>query len=469
MSLLPDAELQQLEITDLTLQGRSIARYMQRVLFLDQGLPGEVVDARVTKVKKNVAEGVVTAFHRYSPDRQSPWCPDFGRCGGCMWQHFAPNATLEWKRRHVEETLARIGKIRGIPVHAVTPSPAGRAYRNKMAFAFGPDEQGAHILLGLRKFHSRDIVEVAACGILPARALALVERVRAFLHEYAKSEEAVRTLGAYLRFLVLHMPDHAQEGEQLLVECITGAAHSRTSTTEAGSFANAEFVSALGDYLCRGDTPTVTGFIHSERKDSADVAQGEKKLSHRGKTWFSESFDGLVLERIPYSSFVQTNTGAATALYKSVRQEARLTGSEVVWDMYSGVGGIALFLAGEAREVHGFEANKDAVSAARRNAHALGFEHCSFHAGRIGKNSPARASAPDIVVVDPPRAGLDREALDMLLSSPARTLLYVSCDAGTLARDASLLAHSWVPVSCRPVDMFPFTPHVESLMTFHRK
>ncbi|MDL2267496.1 class I SAM-dependent RNA methyltransferase [Desulfovibrio sp. OttesenSCG-928-G15] len=481
MPLESGTELHDLTITDLTVQGQSIARHDGRVLFLDQGLPGEVVDARVIDIRKKTVFCEVTHITQYSPNRVSPWCPHFGDCGACMWQHCTLKAQREWKHRHVTQTLARIGKVTDIVVHPVAASPLSRAYRNKMAFAFGAssDEEGCAIGLRLHRGHA--LVEVTQCGIIPEAANQVVGFVRNWLNaddgdsETASPAAGSGSLAGYLRFLVVRVPDYAPEGKRAVhVECITGTNHralfGKTQDDAAaggrkGGTTNRDKVMELANLLC-SKHKLADGFVHSERKSTADVAQGERVIATFEKPFAKEAFDGCVLSCVPHDAFLQTNTSVATLLYRRVAEEAGLGGTEVLWDLYCGVGSIALYLAGQTKEAHGFEVNPNAVKAARKNAAALGMSNCHFHTGALGKTSLSGIAAPDCIVLDPPRAGLDEGVAEMLLSLPARKLLYVSCDAATLARDCTRLASRWTPTACYPFDMFPNTPHVETLTVF---
>lgn len=482
MPLQPGTELHNLTITDLTVQGQSIARHEGQVFFLDQGLPGEVVDIKVSGFRKKTGLGEVLRITQTSPNRVSPWCPHFGTCGACMWQHFSLPAQLDWKQRHVVQTLARIGKVTDITVHPVTPSPLSREYRNKMAYAFGASADESGCTIGLRQHRGHDVVAVTQCGIMPEAASRVVTTVRTWLRKNTESsaDECAEGLGAYLRFLVLRIPDYAPDGKRSVhVECITGPNHDGvfSGTGNEGKVersetpvTNRDKVAELASLLCHTQK-MADGFVHSERRNIADVAQGEKVIATTGEVFAQESFTrndsgNCLLTCVPHDCFLQTNTRVASLLYSRVAEEAGLDGTQVLWDLYCGVGSIALYLAEKAKEAHGFEINSGAVKAARRNAKALGLSNCHFHAGELGKSNVSGISQPDCIVLDPPRAGLEDKVADLLLTLPAQKLLYVSCDAATLARDCTRLASRWTPRACYPLDMFPNTPHVETLTVF---
>lgn len=462
-----------LEVVDITVEGGGVARRQGQVVFLDTGLPGDRVDARITSVSKRVVHAVVERVRHACPETVAPWCPHFNECGACSLQHWDYNATLAWKERHVRETLRRIGRVESVPVMAVQPSPELRGFRSKMVYAFAEGEQG-RCMLGLRKKDAgREIIEVTECGLQPAPAMDIVAFVRDAVNRLklapfatARKEDGKsgKTISGYLRFLVIHTPKLVLDGApQVVVECITGWDHSGDRLDGAG---NGDRVLALGKELAARFN--LTGFIHSERRQLGDVAQGERIVAVEGSSGYKEQFGHVVVEA-PYNAFLQTNTGAAQALYSAVAEEAALSGTEVVWDVYSGVGSIALFLADRAAEVHGFEIQAEAVKAARLNSRTGGYDNCFFHRADLDLTQAAKAKAPDVLIVDPPRAGMGKAVLDIIRRSPAGKLLYVSCDAATQARDIAQLAPEWTPVVSRPFDLFPYTPHVENLLVLHKK
>lgn len=471
----PGDLLNELYVTDLTIEGFGVARRHGRVVFVDGALPGSLVSARVVSKKKQVLHAAMESVCTPSPHAVLPWCPHAGDCGGCLWQHFSRNAALEWKQKHVGDCLARIGKCADVQVSPVLSSEAGRAFRNKMAFAFASDPHGVPIL-GLRRRRSQTVLPVTGCGLQRPVVMDLLASIRetigkAGLRAWTDAGAGQRTgHDGYLRFIVVHTPDYAPRGEkQLLVECITGRNHKgRAGRLDQGSGGptNAEAIRSLGEDLMRRFS--LTGFIHTERNARSDVAQGERVIAALGSMKYTEKFGDLVLEA-PYNTFLQTNTTVANLLYARIAEEAALDGSQVLWDLYSGVGSIALYLAKGLKEAHGFEIQAEAVTAARDNSAALGFSHCRFHAGAFTSERAASLPAPDLIIADPPRAGLEQGTLGPLLGSPAHTLMYVSCDVGTQARDLARLAPSWKPIRSIPFDMFPYTPHVENLIVLKRR
>lgn len=478
------AVLSGLRVTDMTVQGAAVTRHNGRVIFLESptgasALPGAVVTARLTgEERKGALFGEILEILEPSPHAVAPWCPHAGECGACLWQDYDLAGARLWKERHVRETLARIGRTSDISITPVLPSPLAREYRNKMVFAFAPDPEGSgRCLLGLRKRSEQSVVEVTHCGMQPPQVMRLLSRMREATsglgltarQTHVPSARSGKYTGSpgYLRFLIVHTPFYHPNGSsQMLVECITGPEHgSRTQPgTGQGGLENAAALQKLGQTLLREFG--LAGFVHSERCHSADVAQGERIVTVLGSSHYEEQFGHMTLT-VPHDAFLQTNTGAAVLLYDHVAREAGLTGTEVVWDLYCGVGAIALYLAGRAGSVHGFEIQSQAVAAARKNSVALGMEHARFYAGPASRMW-AKAPSPDIIIVDPPRAGLGEDVVELLRGSRARMLLYVSCAMGTQARDVARLQPVWQAVKSQPVDMFPYTPHVENLLTLTR-
>ena len=466
----PGHRLEHLLITDLTIDGRGFARYEGRVVFLDEGMLGAVVNACVTKVRKNFIEAEVTTVIKKSPCLTLPWCSHFSVCGACLWQSLSQQEVLKWKHAHVRETLARIGKVDNIPIAPVMPSPRLKEFRNKMSFAFVTGNDSLP-MLGLRKRKEHAVVEVTACGMQPDVVMQILHRTRSAikrlgLSAYCRNEN--KRLCGYLRYLVIHTPQFYPDGNpQILVECITGPAHQdKVCVQDYGhqkskKMVNLDAVRQLGQELM--DHFSLTGFVHGERHQPSDVAQSDRLVGVLGSDKFVERFGHLLLT-VPYNAFLQTNTGAATLLFELIAQEAGLDSSQTVWDFYSGIGSIGLYLAPMARAVHGLEIQPAAVVAARANSAALGHAHCHFHQGALTRERIATLPVPDVVVVDPPRSGLESSAMEALLHIPATRLLYVSCDAGTQARDIARLASRFKPVKSLPVDMFPYTPHVENLV-----
>jgi 23S rRNA (uracil1939-C5)-methyltransferase len=353
---------------------------------------------------------------------------------------------LEWKARFVHDALSRIGRIAGLRVPPVLPSPLEWRYRNKMEFAFGPDDR-RNPAVGLRRRASRDIVSVTACLLQKERTM----RILAHIRETASG----RGTGAPWRYLVIREP--AAGG--CLVELIS-APH--PAAVREGRRIGSGLLAAC---------PDVDGVVVSERAAATDMAYGERALCALGRRALEETI-GPVRVRLGAGTFFQVNTPAAALLYAEIR---RLAGRpRRIWDVYCGVGSIGLYLAAmresgdEPPHLTGVDISMRSVELARHNARSLGIA-ARFHqaaAGRILPSlSPGRSAPPDLVLLDPPRAGLSAEVIRTLLRLRPRRVIYVSCEPATLARDAANLA-PYALTEIRPVDMFPQTPHVECAALF---
>jgi 23S rRNA (uracil1939-C5)-methyltransferase len=492
-----------LAVSDLSVNGTGIARHEGRVVFLDGGLPGAIVTAAIRSAAKNILYASVVETLAASPHSAAPFCPHAGKCGACALQHFAYEAALAWKREHVRSVLTRIGRTENPDVAELLPSPKRRAWRSKMAYAFAPAYgagSAGGLALGLRVGGSKTVVPVTACAAQDTVVMRLSAYVRARAHNLGlpawEGGEGIRRKTArkpygtkharsagsrgYLRSLVVHTPEYAPAGRrQLLVEIISGPEHTvrgERGPADAGcdphgnghetGLSRSEKVRILGKELT--ERFGLTGFIHSERARLSDVAEGERKVYATGSEHRLEQY-GNITVKAPYDAFLQTNTLCARALFALAAEAAGPAGTQTVWDLYSGVGCIALCLAGAARAVHGVELSAGAVAAARENAVAAGFEQCFFHQGSPCPERMRGLPIPQLIVVDPPRAGLSADVIELLLEVPAERLLYLSCDAPRQARDVALLSPVWRAVKSFPADMFPYTPHVENLLIMERR
>lgn len=433
----------ELRVDALVSDGRGLGRHDGVVVLVEDALPGQLVRARISAVRKSLAEAELVGVLERSPDEQGPPCPHAGRCGGCSWQSLAYERQLAWKGRIVRDALERVGKVQEPPVLSVLPSPSEWGYRNKMEFAFGMSESGGKAL-GLRERGSRNIVEVTGCLLQTPLTMRVLEVVR----ELANGP--FRDLAG--RFLVVREP----KAGGCFVELIVGSG--------CGAEAGGRFAAAL-----RAEVSEVTGFALSERSATSDVAYGERTLYADGRL---EERIGDVLLQMGHNAFFQVNTPAAELLYAEAARFAALDGlpEPVLWDVYCGVGSIGLSLGRNARVV-AVEEMPGAVRYARSNAKALGMKAYRVEQGdaksvlgRLVKLGPK----PDVVVVDPPRAGIDAKVAQQLAEAAPLRLVYVSCNPATLARDVVRLAPAFRLKAVRPVDLFPQTPHVETVALLER-
>lgn len=441
---------------DLAVSGGSVAKLAGLAVFLDRGLPGETLRCRVTESKPRFAKAEVLETVTPSPDETPSFCAFADRCGGCAWTNLRYEAQLAWKERHVKETLRRIGKVPfdrssfEVPAGSapeylpITPSPRVTGYRNKMEFAFG-FENGLPAL-GLRERNSHAVVSVGECALCSLPVSGILTAVREWLRTVKLPP--LDGKNGYLRFLVIRCPDYTPDGvPRCLAECIT----------TPGNAEQARMVRELGRKLL--ENTGVTGFIHSTRSASGNIAYGDTAVHSAGETTVTEQFGPLRLEA-PAQAFMQANTGAAALLYGHARQYAERETAKVIWDIYCGVGGLALSLAGEGVTVRGVESVREAVKFATRNA-ANAPGDVKFRRGNAETMAEHVTPTPDLIVTDPPRAGMAKELTETLLRMKPPRIIAAGCDAASLARDIALLGSAYRLKSARAVDMFPHTPHVE--------
>ncbi len=454
----------ELVVSDLTVEGGAIARHDGLVYFLDKGLPGERVLARVESLATRFARAVVLQTLAPSPQAAEPFCPHFGACGGCAWQNLQYPAQLDWKAGQIKENLKRLGGIsqpealKALENLQVIPSPEVTEYRNKMEYVFALQE--GELCLGLRRRASRQVEPISRCRLQsPQATAALQEAVN-----WAKRNKLTAWDGrsGNLRHLIVREPRHIvaeqANGQQLAVELISFAPPPQNMVKEL-----ADALQDIG----------VTTFIHSVRRHKSAIAQGERRLFQQGADLLYEQFGPLNLA-FPPSAFMQTNTGAATLLAEALHELFRLlapSGAELpgtLWDIYCGSGFFALRLAPELQKVVAFEQNKDAVRVGIDNARRLGIANCRFCEGEAEKSLAREKTRPDIIVCDPPRAGMHPDVLRIIKERAPRGIICVSCAPATLARDLKQLAPEYSLRAIRAVDMFPHTPHVECVALLTR-
>lgn len=482
-------DLLELTVDGLAAGGRAVCRHEGRVVFVAGGLPGQRVRARLTTVKRRFAEASLDEVLEASPHQAEPFCAHFGQCGGCSWQDLPYAEQLRWKERFVTDALGRIGGMRDANVLPIMASPAERGFRNKMEFAFSHGGDG-QLHLGLRRRGSRAVVDITECHLQTALTPRIVAAARELASQSGLPAWDDRNQDGFWRFLVIREPELGRGQE---AGCTT-ATPPQAGTGEAGQERPTEAtaqdapqrqcmvqvitgrhpggtqaVAQLGEAL-RAAFPEVTGVVHSLRLDTEQVAYGERVLAVNGEAVLLERLGDNELLLGP-DSFFQTNTAATCLLYDEVRRMAGVTPETTVWDLYSGVGSIALHLARQSGMVRGFEITPEAVNDARANAARNGILNCSFVSGdvRASLKREKDGASPDVVVVDPPRAGLHEAVVEAIATRAPGRIVYVSCNPATLARDAALFAgHGYRLAEARPVDLFPHSPHVECVALLTR-
>jgi len=446
------------EVTGLSHAGEGVGRCQGAVVFLPEVVPGELVRAEVTEIRKGFARARLLEIIRPAPERQEPACALYGACGGCDLQHLAYPAQLRWKAQRVREALARIGGLTEPPVRETLGMDHPYHYRNKVHLQVGLAE--GRIVLGFYARGSR-CVSVrdgqgagTACLLVDRELLCLAGTVEELLNRYGARVYAWQSRRGYLRHVVLRRARATGEG---MVVLVTG----REEWVQ-----EAAFVDRL-----RAAAPEVVSVVRNINTAEAKEILGPENVVLAGSGTITEIL-GPLRFRLGAASFFQVNPVQALQLCRLVTDYAALTGRETVLDVYCGVGTFGLFLAAGARRVVGIEAVPAAVADAQTNAALNGIGNAAFRAGAAEVLIPAlvaEGGRPDVAVLDPPRRGCDRRVLAALADANVPRLVYVSCDPATLARDLGYLAaRGYVVRDVQPVDMFPHTHHVECVAVADR-
>jgi 23S rRNA (uracil1939-C5)-methyltransferase len=443
----PVTKDQELELTvdSLAYGGNGVARLNGFVVFVRRGLPGDRVRARVTKVKRNHAEALATEILEAGAARVDAPCAHYPACGGCRFQDLAYEAQLAAKSGQIRDAFTRLGGLPDPPLEEIVPAASVFHYRNKLEYSFTQDEDGP--TLGFHRAGRWDeVLEIEQCWLTTDLGNAVRNAVRDWAREEKLEAYDQEAQTGYLRHLVYR---EGRNTGQVLVQLVTAPGE----RFETGYFAEVlrRFPEVRSVHWAINDTP-------------AEVTNLPTKLLW-GEDSIEEELCGLRF-RVSPNAFLQTNTEMAEVLYGIAREFAGLTGKETVWDLYCGIGTIGLTLAADALTVWGIEVSEESVARALENAELNGVTNAAFFAGNVGQaieELRERSGPPDVVVVDPPRAGLAGKALRRLGRIGAPRIVYVSCNPTTLASDLKTLREDWgyELLRARPVDMFPHTPHVE--------
>lgn len=456
-----------LEITALAAEGNALGRHGDMVVFVPFGAPGDIVDVKIEKKKKSYAQGRIVAFQRRSDRRAEPRCGHFTVCGGCRWQHLPYDEQLKCKRQQVVDALERIAKVELPEIAPTLGSNNIWEYRNKMEYTFSnrcwltfeqlasgeefPDRDAAgfHIPGAFDK-----VLDIVKCHLQDD----LGNRIRLFVKAYGKEHNLpfydLRAQQGFLRTLMIRI---ASTGEVMVVMVF---GEDRPDDIKA-------LMQALADQF-----PEVTALMYAVNTKMNDSIADIDIVSFSGKPYIEEEMEGLRF-RVGPKSFYQTNSLQAYELYKVARDFARLTGDELVYDLYTGTGTIANFVSRRARKVIGIEYVEDAVADARVNASVNGIDNVEFFAGDmkdvLNDEFIATHGHPDVMIVDPPRAGMHTDVVETIMRAEPRVIVYVSCNPATQARDIALLDSKYGVEAVQPVDMFPHTQHVENVVRLVRR
>ncbi|MBR1387066.1 MAG: 23S rRNA (uracil(1939)-C(5))-methyltransferase RlmD [Alloprevotella sp.] len=462
--------LEQIEISGVAAEGKALARVNDLVVFVPYVVPGDIVDLQLTKKKHSYAEAKAVRFHRYSDRRIEPFCRHYGVCGGCKWEILPYAEQLRYKQQQVADVLTRIGKIDLPEISPILGSVHTTAYRNKLEFGFSnkkwlTEEQvksgetfdnmnavGFHIPGAFDK-----ILDIETCYLMDDINNRLRNGVRDYALRNGLSFFDLRRQEGLLRNMMIRT---SATGELMLV--FQFCWHSDAEQAEAVR---------LLDWV-RAEFPEITSLLYVNNTKCNDTIGDLDVLTHSGRDFIYETMENLRFKVGP-KSFYQTNTEQAYQLYRVVRDFAGLTGEELVYDLYTGTGTIANFVAAQAREVIGIEYVPEAIVDAKENARLNGFEHMKFFAGDmkdvLNDEFLAEYGHPDVVITDPPRAGMHPDVVATILRAAPKRVVYVSCNPATQARDLALMDACYRVEKVQPVDMFPHTHHVENVVLLSQR
>ena len=462
--------LENITITDVAAEGKAIAKVDNLVVFVTYAVPGDVVDLQVRRKKHSYAEAEVVKFHTYSPIRTQPFCQHFGVCGGCKWQCLPYEEQLKFKQKQVVDNLTRIGKVELPEVSPILGSKHVKEYRNKLEFGFSNKkwltfEQVASgekfdVMNGVG-FHIPGafdkILDIQTCHLMTDINNRLRNGIREFALQHGLTFFDLRAQHGLLRNMMIRT---SATGEIMLLMqfCI------RTDEEEQQAM-------QVMDYI-HTSFPEVTSLLYVNNLKCNDTIGDLEVKVYAGTDFIYETMEDLRFKVGP-KSFYQTNTEQAYELYKVARNFAALTGNELVYDLYTGTGTIANFVAHQARQVIGIEYVPEAIEDAKVNARINGLDNTLFYAGDmkdiLNKEFIDAHGRPDVIITDPPRAGMHNDVIDTILFAAPQRIVYVSCNPATQARDLQALDAHYKVVAVQPVDMFPQTHHVENVVLLNRR
>lgn len=456
-----------LEITTLAAEGKAMGRWMDQVVFVPMTVPGDVVDVQIRLKRRRFMEGYVVRYVRRSAMRTEPFCAHFGVCGGCKWQNLPYEEQLRFKREQVRDQLARIGKVELPDIAPCLGSARTQFYRNKLEFTFadrrwltreevasGADLDAApacgfHIPGMFDK-----VLDISRCWLQPDPSNPIREEVRRFALEHGYTFHNAREHTGLMRNMIIRT---ASTGEVMVI-VVFGAR-------------DMQRIEALMEHLA-GRFPEITSLFYVVNEKLNDSVGDLDPVLYRGKDHIVEQMEGLRFKVGP-KSFYQTNSDQAYELYKVARTMADLGPDDTLYDLYTGTGTIANFCAARCRRVVGIEYVPEAIEDARINSAINGIGNTAFYAGDMKEVLDdafiAANGRPDVVILDPPRAGVDAPVIDVLLRAAPRRIVYVSCNPATQARDLALLDGAYRVEAVQPVDMFPHTHHVENVVKLVRR
>ena len=462
--------LEKVTITDVAAEGKAVAKVNELVIFVPYVVPGDVVDLQVKRKKNHYAEAVAVKFHEKSPLRTEPFCSHFGVCGGCKWQCLSYEEQLKYKQKQVFDNLTRIGKVELPEFRPILGSEKTRFYRNKLEFTFSnkrwlTEEEvkqdvkydqmnavGFHIPGAFDK-----VLAIDKCWLQDDISNQIRNAVRDYAYAHNFPFFDLRTQEGLLRNIMIRT---SSTGELMVVlQCKV--------TDDEGRRKMEEILQFMADSF-----PQITSLMYVINNKCNDTIGDLDVEVFKSNDHIFEEMEGLRFKVGP-KSFYQTNSEQAYNLYKVAREFAGLTGNELVYDLYTGTGTIANFVARQARKVVGIEYVPEAIEDAKVNSALNGIDNTLFYAGDmkdiLTNDFIAEHGRPDVIITDPPRAGMHNDVIDVILAAEPKRIVYVSCNPATQARDLQLLDGKYKVTAVQPVDMFPHTHHVENVVQLERR
>jgi len=454
-------------ITDIGAEGNALARVDNLVVFVPMLIPGDVVDLRVIRKRKKFLEGKVVKFHEYSSDRIEPECKHFGICGGCKWQHLPYELQLKFKEKQVKDNLLRIGKIDLPPVAPILGADEIYYYRNKLEYTFSNkrwrtreeiDSEVSFDRENALGFHIPGlfdkVLDIEECHLQPEPSNTIKNAVREYSQENNLEFFDLREQKGFLRNIIIR---NSLDGNVMIIVVFFHE--------------DIEKRKGLMDFL-DSRFPQITSLLYIINSKRNDSLADQDPILYKGVDHLIEHMDGLKF-RIGPKSFAQTNTKQTLRLYQTAKKFAGLTGKEVVYDLYTGTGTIANFVADEASRVVGIEYVEEAVKDAKINSGINNITNTSFFAGDmkdvLSEQFIDANGRPDVIITDPPRAGMHEDVVKAIIKAGPGKVVYISCNPATQARDILLMSENYEVSMVQPVDMFPHTHHVENIVLLMRK
>ncbi len=452
---------------DVAAEGNALARHDDMVVFVPYGAPGDVVDVQITKKRHSYTEGRIVRLVKAGDVRIAPRCEHFGVCGGCRWQHLPYSVQLECKQRQVSDALQRIGKVEFPPITPIKGSARIWEYRNKMEYTYSnrrwltPEQMASGEVFDDRDgagFHIPGafdkVLDIDCCHLQDD----LGNQLRRFIKEYAKANGLsfydLREQHGLLRTLMVRI---VSTGEVMAVMCF--GEDDRSAIEQVMSAVKTEF-------------PQITSLLYVVNLKANDTISDQEVVTYSGRDYIEEEMEGLRF-RIGPKSFYQTNSEQAYELYRVARDFADLHGDELVYDLYTGTGTIANFVSRRCRHVVGIEYVPEAIADAKVNSQVNGIDNTEFYAGDmkdvLTDEFIEQHGRPQVMIIDPPRAGMHADVVKVVLNARPERIVYVSCNPATQARDLAMMNEQYRIVAVQPVDMFPHTHHVENVVKLVRR